>query len=62
MIDRHYLSEHFPELDHLSPGGLLGALDIDPTPIPQPDMSFVEALALLQAQVDAEKAAREAAA
>ena len=62
MIDRHYLSEHYPELDHLSPGGLLGALDIDPTPIPQPDMSYAEVLALLQAQVDAEKAAREAVA
>ena len=51
-----------PDLQHLSRGGLIGALDIDPTHNPQPDMSYAEALALLQAQVDAEKAAREAAA
>ena len=31
-----------PDLQHLSRGGLLGALDIDPTPIPQPDMSYAE--------------------
>ena len=62
MIDRHHLSEHHPDLAHLSRGGLLAALDIDPTHNPQPDMSYAEALALLQAQVDAEKAAREAAA
>ena len=61
-MNRDHIERHYPELDHLSPGGLLGALDIDPTHNPQPDMSYVEALALLQAQVDAEKAAREAAA
>ena len=46
-----------PDLQHLSPGGLLGALDIDMTWHPQPDRPFEEVVALLVAQVAAEKEA-----
>ena len=57
MIDRDELPE---DLQHLSRGCLLGALDIDPTHNPQPTRPGWESLRLLAEQVEAERNQREA--